>query len=99
MKKLIVLLLVTGVMTLGFSTISFAQDEGDAQQTEVQAPAEEPAQQEVVTDVGTDESAMTEDQSFHQVVKEQFIAPHSELHIFQGGLIRVQGVRDSRVQA
>ena len=26
MKKLIVLLLVTGVMTLGFSTISFAQD-------------------------------------------------------------------------
>lgn len=75
MKKLIVLLLVTGVMTLGFSTISFAQDEGDdAQQTEMQAPAEEPAQQQVVTDVGTDESLGGEDQSFHQVVKEQFIA-------------------------
>ena len=54
MKKLIVLLLVTGVMSLGFSTISFAQDaEGEeAVETEEQAaPAEAPAQQEVVTDL------------------------------------------------
>ena len=71
MKKLIVLLLVTGVMTLGFSTISFAQDAEEEAQTEEQA---EPAQQEVVTDMGEEESLIVEDQSFHQVVKEQFIA-------------------------
>ncbi len=62
MKKLIVLLLVAGVMTLGFSTISSAQE------------AEEPAQQEVVTDVGEEDSFIEDEQSFHQVVKEQFIA-------------------------
>jgi len=74
MKKLIVLLLATGVMSLGFSTISFAQDaEGDTTQTEAVAEPE-PAQQEVVTDLGEDESLIEEDQSFHQVVKEQFIA-------------------------
>ena len=75
MKKLIVLLLVTGVMTLGFSTISSAQDaEGEAQTEEQAAPAEQPAQQEVVTDLGEEESLIEEDRSFHQVVKEQFIA-------------------------
>ncbi|MCG8307160.1 MAG: MotA/TolQ/ExbB proton channel family protein [Cytophagales bacterium] len=73
MKKLIVLLLVTGAMTLGFSTISFAQD-AEETQTEEQAPAEAPAQQEVVTDMGEEESVMDEERSFHQVVKEQFIA-------------------------
>jgi len=62
MKKLIVLLLVAGVMTLGFSTISSAQE------------AEESAQQEVVTDVGEEDSFIEDEQSFHQVVKEQFIA-------------------------
>jgi len=76
MKKLIVFLLVTGVMTLGFSTISFAQDaEGDEAQTEEQAASvEEPAQQQVVSDLGEEDSLIAEDQSFHQVVKEQFIA-------------------------
>ena len=44
MKKLIVLMLVAGVMTLGFSTISLAQEAGGEAQTEEQAaPAEEPA--------------------------------------------------------
>jgi biopolymer transport protein ExbB len=69
MKKFIVLLLVAGVMSLGFSTISFAQDaEGDTTQTA------EPAQQEVVADVIEEELPEEENQSFHQVVKEQFIA-------------------------
>ncbi len=76
MKKLIVLLLVTGVMSLGFSTTSFAQDpEGEEAQTEEQAsPAEEPAQQEIVTDASQEDSLLEVEQSFHQVVKEQFIA-------------------------
>lgn len=74
MKKLILLLLVTGVMTLGFSTNSFAQAEGDEAQEEQTAPAEAPAQQEVVTDLGEEDSLIEEDQTFHQVVKEQFIA-------------------------
>jgi len=72
MKKLIVLLLVTGVIALGFSTMSYAQDEAaGTTQTEVDQAA--PAQQEV-TDLGEEESLIEEDQSFHQVVKEQFIA-------------------------
>ena len=75
MKKLIVLMLVAGVMTLGFSTISLAQEAGGEAQTDEQAaPAEEPAPQQVVTDVSDEESLMEEDQNFHQVVKEQFIA-------------------------
>jgi biopolymer transport protein ExbB len=68
MKKFIVLLLVAGVMSLGFTTTSFAQDEGDSTQVA------EPAQQEVVTEPSGDAGAMDDDQSFHQVVKEQFIA-------------------------
>lgn len=69
MKKLIVLLLVAGVFTLGFSTVSFAQDaEGDTIKTA------EPAQQQVVPDVIEEELPEEEEQSFHQVVKEQFIA-------------------------
>ena len=71
MKKLIVLLLVTGVMSLGFSTISFAQDEVEGDTTQTEAPA----QQEVVADVVDEsEEIVEEEQSFHQVVKEQFIA-------------------------
>jgi len=75
MKKLIVLLLVAGVMTLGFSTISHAQDaEGADAQTE-EVVAEEVAQQEVVASVvAAEDELIEEDQSFHQVVKEQFIA-------------------------
>jgi biopolymer transport protein ExbB len=73
MKKLIVLLLATGVMSLSFSTISFAQEaEGEAQTEEQATVAEEPAQQ-VVTDANEDPLS-EEDPSFHQVVKEQFIA-------------------------
>lgn len=69
MKKLIVLLLVAGVFTLGFSTISFAQDaDEDTTQTAVAT------QQQVVPDVIEEELLEEEDQSFHQVVKEQFIA-------------------------
>lgn len=69
MKKLIVLLLVAGVFTLGFSTNSFAQDaDEDTTQTAVAA------QQQVVPDVIEEELLEEEDQSFHQVVKEQFIA-------------------------
>jgi len=75
MKKLIVLLLVTGVFALGFTSNLIAQDEaeGEAAQTEeVAEPA--PVQQDVVTEVSDDESLMDEEQTFHQVVKEQFLA-------------------------
>ena len=79
MKKLIVLLLVTGVMSLGFSLMSYAQEAADDQaQTEEQAVSEEaPAQEEVAAPAeasATDESLPEEEKSFHQVVKEQFIA-------------------------
>ena len=58
-------------MTLGFSTNSFAQEaEGDSTAVEETAPV----QQEVVTDLGEEESLIEEDKTFHQVVKEQFIA-------------------------
>jgi biopolymer transport protein ExbB len=74
MKKLIVLLLVTGVFALGFTSNLFAQEaEGESAQTEeVAEPA--PVQQDVVTEVSDDETLAEEDQSFHQVVKEQFLA-------------------------
>jgi biopolymer transport protein ExbB len=73
MKKLIVLLLVAGVMTLGFSTITSAQDAGagDAQTEDQAAP--QPAQQQEVVSV-TDDEVVVEDQTFHQIVKEQFLA-------------------------
>lgn len=71
MKKLIILLLATGVMSLSFSTISFAQD---AEADTTQAAVEAPAQQQVVVDVSEEEPVSEEDASFHQVIKEQFIA-------------------------
>lgn len=72
MKKLIVLLLVAGVFSLGVTSNLFAQDaEGDTTQTEV---AEAPAQQEVVQEIADDVALADEEQSFHQVVKEQFLA-------------------------
>jgi len=71
MKKLIILLLATGVMSLSFSTISFAQD---AEADTTQAAVEAPAQQEVVADVSEEEPLSEEDATFHQIVKEQFIA-------------------------
>ena len=71
-------------MTLGFSTISSAQTAGEnevqaeeqaAPAEEQAAPADQPAQQEVVADQSSDEEAGLEEQkSFHQVVKEQFLA-------------------------
>ena len=62
MKKLIVLMLVAGVMTLGFSTFTSAQDaEGEAAQTEEQAaPAQAPAQQQVVTSASEEDSVAPE---------------------------------------
>ena len=52
MKKLILMLLATGVMSLGFSTFSMAQEEGDSTQTE--AVAEPTPVQQEVTDLGED---------------------------------------------
>ncbi|NJN24713.1 MAG: MotA/TolQ/ExbB proton channel family protein [Cyclobacteriaceae bacterium] len=78
MKKLIVLLLVAGVMTLGFSTITSAQDAGgeEAQTEEQAAPPQEeaPAQQTTVVDASDEATDIGEEQTFHQVVKEQFLA-------------------------
>jgi biopolymer transport protein ExbB len=70
MKKLIVLMLVAGVVTLGFAVNTYAQEDSDTTQA-VSQPA--PAQQQVVTDA-SEESQADEDQTFHQVVKEQFLA-------------------------
>ncbi len=78
MKKLIVLLLVTGVMSLGFSLMSYAQEAaGDQAQTEEQVTEEAPAQEEVAATeevAASDDTLPEEEKSFHQVVKEQFIA-------------------------
>ncbi len=72
MKKLIVLLLVAGVFTLGFAITAHAQEEPEAEQTEAAAePA--PVQQDVVAEVTVDDQA-DEEKGFHQVVKEQFLA-------------------------
>ena len=70
MKKLIVFMLVAGVVTLGFTMKSFAQDENDTTETqEVAAPA--PTQTEVAD---VEESIeVEEEQTFHQIVKEQFL--------------------------
>jgi biopolymer transport protein ExbB len=73
MKKLIVLLLVAGAFALGFTNNLYAQDaEGDSTATEVTESA--PAQQSVVSEVSDEDALAEEDQTFHQVVKEQFLA-------------------------
>jgi biopolymer transport protein ExbB len=74
MKKLFVLCMVTGILSLGFSSNILAQDEqaGEEQteQTEVQ-----PATPDVAVDEGLseDEALIEEQQGFHQAVKEKFI--------------------------
>ena len=75
MKKLIVSLMVAGVLTLGFSLSTFAQGQGDTTQTEAAAPETtapaSTADQNATTDEGTPSD---QPMSFHQIVKEQFIA-------------------------
>jgi biopolymer transport protein ExbB len=71
MKKLFALLLVAGVMTLGFTQKSLAQDEPATQPTE--QPAVETPTEQAPAVVET-ASAPEEEKSFHQVVKDQFIA-------------------------
>jgi biopolymer transport protein ExbB len=85
MKKLIVLLLVAGVFTLGFTSDLFAQEEeSDATTTEVVEPA--PAQQSVVSEVSDEDALAEEDQTFHQVVKEQFLAGGWEVYVIGIGM-------------
>jgi len=69
MKKLFALLLVAGVMTLGFTKKSIAQDGTDTTaQTAVAAPTTAaPAVVETA-------NAPDEEKTFHQIVKDQFIA-------------------------
>jgi len=70
MKKLFALLLVAGVMTLGFTQKSLAQGDSTAQSTAAVAAA--PAQQApAVTETS---NIPEEEKTFHQVVKDQFIA-------------------------
>ncbi|MTI32789.1 MotA/TolQ/ExbB proton channel family protein [Xanthovirga aplysinae] len=88
MKKLFALLLLTGVMTFGYSIKSFAQEENAAATEEVmtdessndstavameEAEVEEAVVEEPAS-VIEEEIAPAEEQSFHQIVKTQFIA-------------------------
>ncbi len=71
MKKLFVLMFVAGVMTLGFNLKSNAQDATPAQTAEPAAVATPAAQAPAVTETA---DVPEGEKSFHQVVKEQFIA-------------------------
>jgi len=84
MKKLFALLLVSGILTFSDSSMLAAQDQMDADTTEMAAedttameeaePMEETAQVEAATPA--DEELiedMAEEQSFHQAVKQKFI--------------------------
>jgi len=69
MKKIIALLTIAGMMTLGISNIMFAQDtEPDTAAAETTAVAAEPAAVETVEMVAEPEPA-----TFHEVLKDQFI--------------------------
>lgn len=69
MKKIIALLTIAGVMTLGISSIMFAQDtEPDTTAAETTAIAVEPAAVETVEMV-----TEPEPETFHEVLKDQFI--------------------------
>jgi biopolymer transport protein ExbB len=70
MKKLVTIFAFIGVLAFGASK-SLAQDSADTTKaaTEAAAPVES-----TVTEVATSEAAPEEEQSFHQALKEQFIA-------------------------
>lgn len=84
MKKLFALLLVTGILTFSDSSLLIAQDQMDADTTEMAAedtamveeaePMEEAAQVEAATPADEDLiEDMAEEQTFHQAVKQKFI--------------------------
>ena len=74
MKKLIALLTVAGMLSIGMFTNVYAQDEVDSTAT-VDTVAIEQVAEEVAEDVtATLEEPMEENKGFHQVLKEQFIA-------------------------
>ena len=74
MKKLFALLLVGAITFNSFTT--FAQDETteEASTTEDTTIVEEEVSEEIVEEVVTEEAPAEVEQSFHQVIKEQFIA-------------------------
>lgn len=66
--------MVAGVFTLGFSLSTFAQEQGDTATAAAPAPAQTTAASAGDQAAASDEVAPGEEQqSFHQVVKEQFI--------------------------
>jgi biopolymer transport protein ExbB len=85
MKKLFTLLFVTGILTFSDSSLLMAQDQMDADTTEMAAedtaammeetePMEETAQVEAATPADEDLiEDMAEEQTFHQAVKQKFI--------------------------
>ena len=81
MKKLFALLLVTGILTFGDSTLLLAQDQMDADTTEMaedtaaveQDPMEETAETQAASPADEELLEDMEEQSFHQAVKEKFI--------------------------
>lgn len=84
MKKLLALFLLTGILTVGQANMSFAQDQTDTTEAaadtataagDTAAMQEEPtAAAEVEDAAGADLVAgTTEDQPFHQAIKEKFI--------------------------
>jgi len=70
MKKLFILLMLAGMVSLGFSTNVVAQDESDTTKAAVEETTA------AVTDDAVsleEENVMEEEQTFHQAVKEKFI--------------------------
>ncbi len=74
MKKLLVLLLMAGIVSLGVSTSSIAAPETDLEQS-IQTPEDGGQSSDAVdVDEESDELAgVEEDKDFHQIVKEKFI--------------------------
>lgn len=84
MKKLFALMMLTGVLTLGYTQVAVAQD-GDSTTVEeaapdssaapAEAPAEEPAASAPAETTTTTTTASTDDsdESFHQIIKTKFI--------------------------
>lgn len=72
MKKIIALLTIAGIMFFGLSNLMFAQTEGE---TTEQAPVEEaaPAAEETVSTTVAMQAEAEVPQTFHEVLKEQFI--------------------------
>ncbi len=84
MKKLITLLGIVGILTMGYSTYSYAQEDATQDSTNTEAADSASVADDTAQDATTDDTAQDTtpepaadepvvEQSFHQLVKEKFI--------------------------